>query len=855
MINRKINPKHLFFIIMGIALIISLIFGVMSVGENLKGVMSFAKYDTFMDFFNCINHSATLDPYITNERIYPAFAYMFYYFIGLFIPEAVDKKSSLEIRQSQNGLLIFAVYMVITTVVLIVLIKKMYDSKKNNDVLVFILFLMTSAPFLFLFERANIIIVSLIFSMLFFVFKDSENKILREFSLLFLAIAACIKIYPAVFGLVLLKEKRYKESLRCALYGILLFVLPFSHMGGYDKIGVMLDSLMQGATDTIKMGYGYKVNISNTIAILCAFFKNAYGEAIIAFGTKLSYLIFIVSLVAAWFSKSKWRTAAILAALMAVIPGFSYMYSLIFMLVPLIFFFNEDNHRRIDYVYAVLFAGIFGCFAFGNIKSLELIQGDLSVYLVTFIQSIAIFIMVIMLDIEGIKDGVCRFVLKRDTLFVEKEKKNENKKPALDFGNLKPVLFIKKLGITKAFIVLMGLVLLASMAFAVLKKGHVFNALLFNDTKNTFMEFFDSIYQSGTLMPYVYGGTNPPLYYVIFAVIKAVIPFDTVAAGGEVLKFNQISLILFVVLFSILIAGIFFFMMKNLKQKEPIKICVSVLLLLSAPMLYAYERGSMILAVLILVLAFLQCKDSKKWWVREIGVLCLAVTNGLYIYMIFFIIYFIREKKYKELIRYIIYSIVLWVGPFMVLKGGLANIELMYNNVYNSIHSAMAYGFAFRASIPNLVGMLFSFGDETSIGIDMFGVIIAEIVFFLVLISIWGLKENWKKMLAVSLLVVATPQISYQTALILLIPAVILFINEADENIPANWVYLIGFVALFMTLIFGAGKFGMYAGLEAMGLACFIENIALALITIMLIVDGFRGIIKNKTEFLIVDKK
>ena len=66
MINRKINPKHLFFIIMGIALIISLIFGVMSVGENLKGVMSFAKYDTFMDFFNFINHSATLDPYITN---------------------------------------------------------------------------------------------------------------------------------------------------------------------------------------------------------------------------------------------------------------------------------------------------------------------------------------------------------------------------------------------------------------------------------------------------------------------------------------------------------------------------------------------------------------------------------------------------------------------------------------------------------------------------------------------------------------------------------------------------------------------------------------------------------------------
>ena len=58
-----------------------------------------------------------------------------------------------------------------------------------------------------------------------------------------------------------------------------------------------------------------------------------------------------------------------------------------------------------------------------------------------------------------------------------------------------------------------------------------------------------------------------------------------------------------------------------------------------------------------------------------------------------------------------------------------------------------------------------------------------------------------------------------------------------------------------MTLIFGAGKFGMYACLEAMGLACFIENIALALITIMLIVDGFRGIIKNKTEFLIVDKK
>lgn len=64
-------------------------------------------------------------------------------------------------------------------------------------------------------------------TLVFFVTKDSEKRWVREIGYLCLAFAAALKVYPAIFGFVLIKEKKYKEAFRLAIYGIAVFIISF----------------------------------------------------------------------------------------------------------------------------------------------------------------------------------------------------------------------------------------------------------------------------------------------------------------------------------------------------------------------------------------------------------------------------------------------------------------------------------------------------------------------------------------------------------------------------------------------------------------------------------------------------
>ena len=81
--------------------------------------------------------------------------------------------------------------------------------------------MIVSYPVMFCLERGNILILSVVFAMFFIFFKDSDNKFIKELSYISLAMSAGIKIYPAVFGLTLIIEKKYKEALRLLFYGFI----------------------------------------------------------------------------------------------------------------------------------------------------------------------------------------------------------------------------------------------------------------------------------------------------------------------------------------------------------------------------------------------------------------------------------------------------------------------------------------------------------------------------------------------------------------------------------------------------------------------------------------------------------
>ena len=89
-----------------------------------------------------------------------------------------------------------------------------------------------SFPVFFTIGTGNNTLFAAIFTMIYLFWYDSSNRYQREMALISLAAAAATKLAPAIFGILLLYEKRWKDALRTIIYGVVLGVLPFCVFGG-----------------------------------------------------------------------------------------------------------------------------------------------------------------------------------------------------------------------------------------------------------------------------------------------------------------------------------------------------------------------------------------------------------------------------------------------------------------------------------------------------------------------------------------------------------------------------------------------------------------------------------------------
>ena len=397
---KKNNIHKLFLISIIICFIATVFIGMISYGESLRGFLFIDINDSFMDFFNPILHAYERNPYTRIDVIYPPICYVFYWLLSLFIPTIYFEEYAYSIRASQEGLFVFITYMVVTVIVLFYLIDKLLDISKYR--ILYITCILLSAPFLYLYERANIIVWALIFIMFFIAYKDSGSKVLRELSYIFLALAFSIKIYPALFGILLLKDKKYFESLRCILYGVFLFFSPFLLMGGFSKIPVMINSLKSGASNTLNIyqGLGYKVNYSNTVSMVFSLFTGRLNESYFIIGSYITYFLLIIFVLFCFIIKEKWKLYALICSVMIGVPGFSFQYTIILMTIPLIVFLNKNDYEYLDYVYMILFVMQFAFCSFAPIGFLERIEGAYPVTVSIFLESLSVLLMPLIIVIE-----------------------------------------------------------------------------------------------------------------------------------------------------------------------------------------------------------------------------------------------------------------------------------------------------------------------------------------------------------------------------------------------------------------------------------------------------------------------
>jgi hypothetical protein len=256
---------------------------------------------------------------------------------------------------------------------------------------------------LFTLDRGNIEGLAFILLSLF-VYFFRLNRI--AISAAFLAAASALKVYPAIFVILYLSEKRYREA--AIFVGILLLIsgLTYNSLTG---ISFHLSSFISTIKSSSDPGNTYNAiyTIGDGGAGFCSSAFGALKAALYALAPqeisasrllmlfrayyRVSSLLFaLVALYVMFVEKELWKKIAILTLSMIFFPFVTGDYRLLHLYIPMWLFLNSKEKSGEDLLYSIFFALLLIPKAYYQIKgeiSISVILNPLiiSVFLVTMI--------------------------------------------------------------------------------------------------------------------------------------------------------------------------------------------------------------------------------------------------------------------------------------------------------------------------------------------------------------------------------------------------------------------------------------------------------------------------------------
>lgn len=344
-----------------------LIIAVITRGQSFRDMLFYNRIlnldDYFMDYFNSIRNSIFEKSYNIGV-IYPPLVNLFYFFLSRLLPAAttdgIDFPNRLVVRNGQLALMSYVLYTIVVVLLTVKIIEK-YVAKSNlpRSKALLAYSLIFSYPSIYCIERGNITMVAAVLTLVFVMYRDSDKRLLRELSFIALAVAASIKIYPAVFGLMLIFDKKYKDAFRLAVYGAVLFFVPFVFYDGMTSVWQFVDKIIDfSGKKAVNFGLG-QVSVKNIVALFGHVLE--WSDDLKRYiGSVLFLLTQFLALFAAFTVPKRWQKAAALTYFMINIPAVAQAYSLFFLMVPFLMFLSgREKTRKADWAYLIVFALFF----------------------------------------------------------------------------------------------------------------------------------------------------------------------------------------------------------------------------------------------------------------------------------------------------------------------------------------------------------------------------------------------------------------------------------------------------------------------------------------------------------------
>ncbi|MBQ8164657.1 MAG: DUF2029 domain-containing protein [Clostridia bacterium] len=356
--SEKAYYKHLFYIMMACFVFVFFLMAFMTHGTSFKGIFFKDVSDTFMDHYNSVVYNA-VDPY-ENGVVYPPLATFTYGCLLKLIPgdtfnaivsDPTILSQSRDIKVSQGFVFQFILFSVITFLGLMIVI---YLCKKGStyEKMAFSLLICMTTPVLFAIERGNNIIIPLFFSLIFVSCYDSENKIIREIALISLALAVAFKLYPIAFGVLLFRNKQYKELVRAGIYCIVFTVLPFFiFYNGFDSMRIFIERLTAydgKKSSTVKIDG--QLSFKGIFYYITGFLRLRFSNTELL-SNIFRYIMTGLCIGFAFLTKSNWKAATLCACFICGFQGVCPQYLLVFFIVPVMMFLDQEKKKSyVNYI-------------------------------------------------------------------------------------------------------------------------------------------------------------------------------------------------------------------------------------------------------------------------------------------------------------------------------------------------------------------------------------------------------------------------------------------------------------------------------------------------------------------------
>ncbi len=283
----------------------------------------------------------------------------------------------------------------------------------------------------------------------------------------------------------------------------------------------------------------------------------------------------------------------------------------------------------------------------------------------------------------------------------------------------------------------------------------------------------------------------PPLTYVFMYFMSRLVDMEKYWQMNDFRSmYTEPQFLIIYMILSTAVVVMVYELVRSCKEgSKLIRICTAAAVLLSAPMLYSFERGNTIILTMFFVMIYLFYYDSEKRCLKEAALISLAVATSLKMTPALLGVLLLYNRQWKEAIRVVIYGAVIFVVPFFFFEGGLSNIPQMFDNMQMNLENYTSEeGCTLLASVLSM--------KETADEYVRDGM---QILTWVVSIGLLALapffEKRWEKLMAVSMVLIILPSHSGYYCILYLIPAMIAYLND-EEHEKADLILLLAILLI-----------------------------------------------------------